>query len=549
MRIDMARCTTRLTGTLIAFTVASLSVTAGVAGAEDGTPPTPSTRLSLAACPALYALGIQGTGESSPDAAPSTDTGMLSTVFRPMLAGAAEAGLVDRAYVPYEAGFGGAVQGGAVPYTESVAGGLERLRAMATQVTQRCPDTRIAVVGYSQGAHVASLFAQEVGAGTGVLPADKIAAVALFADPTRGENAPLFPGAPDRTTPLAAPGTSGDAVASVGAVRQGVASGGGLAPRSEQTDDFGKLTGRVASFCATGDLACDAPQGAPIVRAVTNLMSQSKLSGGDPIGSLTSIAQALAYTSIKTATAVVEQDISGATPADLSISPKKSISQRLSDASDPNSKLDVNAAYQALLKVGMIGLNAVATVVKSVISPASISELATATLSNPLAGLTLLGAKLAGAVPQLVPPTTGVRLVNEAFAAVQQNVTDNAELLDVTTWVRYWDTLQRHDAYSRMGVGANGASPTQYVGEWFAALARDAAGVSGKGTVPVGGSDSPGLGIFPSRSGASTTTKPSGGGQFPFGTGADGASSGGATTPPAATPVTTAPTTRPFSVN
>ncbi len=533
----------------MAFTVASLSVTAGVAGAEDGTPTAPSTQVTIAACPALYALGIQGTGESSPDAAPSTDTGMLSTVFRPMLARASEPGLVDRAYVAYEAAFGGAVQGGSVPYTESVAGGLERLRAMATQVAQRCQETRIAVVGYSQGAHVASLFAQEVGAGTGVVSADKVAAVALFADPTRGANAPLFPGAPDRSAPLAAPGTSGAALADIGDVRQGVASGGGLGPQSDQTGDFGKLTGRVASFCATGDLACDAPQGAPIVRAVTNLMSQSKLSGGDPIGALTSIAQALAFTSIKTATAVVEQDISGSSLADVSIAPQKTISQRLSDASDPSTPLDMNAAYRALLKVGMIGLNSVATVLKTVISPAAISELATAALSNPLAGLTLLGTKLAGAVPQLVPPTTGVRLVNEAFTAVQQNVTDNAELLDVTTWVRYWDTMQRHDAYSRMGVGAGGATPTQYVGAWFAALARDVAGVSGKGTVPVGGSDSRGMGIFPSPTGASKTTEPSGGGQFPFGTGADGASSGGATTPPAATPVTTAPTTRPFSVN
>ncbi|MFF2082484.1 cutinase family protein [Nocardia sp. NPDC058176] len=544
----MARCTTRLTAATIAFAVALGSVAAGLARAEEGQPAAPSTRVSIAACPALYALGIQGTGESSPDAAPSTDTGMLSTVFRPLLAEAADPGLVDRAYVPYEAGFGGAVPGGAVPYAESVDGGVQRLRSMATQVTQRCPDTRIAVLGYSQGAHVASLFAQEVGAGTGVLPADKIAGVALFADPTRNENAPLFPGAPDRTTPAAAPGTEGTALAEVAAVRQAPAPGGGLGPERDQAADFGKLTGRVASFCATGDLACDAPQGAPILRAVTNLVGQLKLSGGDPIGSLVSIAQALAFTSIKTVSTVVDEDLSGSTLADLSISPKKSISQRLADAADPRTQLDVNAAFRALLKVGMIGLNAVATVVRTVISPAAIAELATATLSNPLAGLTVLGTKLVGAVPQLVPPTTGVRLVNEAFTAVQQNVTDNQELLDVTTWVRYWNALQRHDAYSRIGVGADGATPTRYVAEWFAALARDAAAVSGQGAVPVGGSDTRSAGIFTTPTGASTTTAPSGGGQFPFGTGADGASSGGATTPPAATPGTPT-TTRPFSVN
>lgn len=549
MRIDMARCTTRLTATMIAFAVASVTASTGVAAADEGAPAAPSTQVSISACPALYALGIQGTGESSPDAAPSTDTGMLSTVFRPLLAKAAEPGLVDRAYVPYEAGFGGAVPGGAVPYTESVDGGLERLRSMTTQVLQRCPNSRVAVVGYSQGAHVASLFAQEVGSGRGSVPADKIAAVALFADPTRSANAPLFPGAPDRTTPTAAPGTSGDTLDDIAAVRQAVAPGGGLGTQTDQAADFGKLTGRVASFCATGDLACDAPQGAPLLRAVTNLVSQVKLSGGDPIGSLVSIAQALAFTSIKTASTVVNEDISGSTLADLSLSPKKSISQRLADASDPRSQLDVNAAFQALLKVGMIGLNAVTTVVKTVLNPASITELATATLSNPLAGLTLLGTKLVGAVPQLVPPTTGVRLVNEAYTAVQQNITDNSELLDVTTWVRYWDSVQRHDAYSRMSVGADGATPTQYVAEWFAAVARDAAGASGQGAVPVGGSDQRSVGIFTSPTGESTTPTPSGGGQFPFGTGADGASSGGATTPPAALPGTTAPTTRPFSVN
>lgn len=547
MRIDMARCTTRLTVTMIAITVASASVSAGVAAAEEVTPVAPSTRVAIDACPALYALGIQGTGESSPDAAPSTDTGMLSTLFRPLFAAAAEPGLVDRAYVPYEAGFGGAVPGGAVPYTESVDGGLERLRSMATQVAQRCPDSRIAVVGYSQGAHVASLFAQEVGSGTGVLPADKVAAVALFADPTRGENAPLFPGAPDRATPLAAPGTEGTAVADLGEVRQAPAPGGGLGSRHDRAGDYGKLTGRVASFCATGDLACDAPQNAPLMRAVTSLVSQVKLSGGDPIGSLVSIAQALAFTSIKTASTVVNEDISGSTLADVSLSPKKSISQRLADAADPRATLDVNAAFQALLKVGMIGLNSVATVVKTVLTPASIAELATAALSNPLAGLTLLGTKLVGAVAQLIPPTTGVRLVNEAFTAVAQNITDNRELLDVTTWVRYWDSMQRHVAYSQIGVGAQGATPTQYVADWFAAIARDAAATSGRGATPLGGPDTPDPGLFTSRTGEPTPSKPGHGGQFPFGTGADGASSGGATTPPAATPEPSP--TRLFSVN
>ncbi|WTL57481.1 cutinase family protein [Nocardia sp. NBC_01499] len=530
--------------TALAVTVAM----AGTAAAVPANPAGPSTNVTLSACPALYALGIQGTGESSPDAAPSTDTGMLSTVFRPMLAKATAPGLVDRAYVPYESGFGGATAGGAVPYSESVTGGLARLRTMAKAVADRCADTRFAVVGYSQGAHVASMFAQEIGKGQGVLPADKVAAVALFADPTRNPGAPLFPGSPGKQSPDPAPGTAGDQLAAVAALPQAPATGGGIGPDRDIAANFGALTGRVASFCAAGDLACDAPQGAPILKAVTNVVGQSKLSGGDPIASLTSIAQALAYTSIKTATKVANEDVQGNSLATLAISPKASIAQRLADAADPRTPLDLPGALQALLKVGMIGLNAVTTVVKTVINPATIADLATAGLSNPPAALLSLGTKLAGAVAQLVPPTTSARLVTQAFNAVVQNITDNSQLLNTATWVRYWDTVQRHGAYNTATVAANGDSPTTFVADWFAAVARDIAGKFGANGSPQGGADKPPMGFSGASPGASTTPNSSGTGQFPFGTGADGASSGGATSiPPTDRPGTA--NTYPFSTN
>lgn len=533
---------------LVAFAVAVATATTGTAAAE---PPMagPSTELEIASCPALYALGIQGTGESSPDAAPSTDTGMLSTVFRPLLAKAADPGLVDRAYVPYESGFGGAVGEAQAPYSESISGGLIRLRTMAKSVADRCADTRFAIVGYSQGAHVASMFAQEVGQGHGVLPAEKVAAVALFGDPTRNPGAPLFPGAPGKANPDAAPGAGADQLAAIQALPQAPATGGGIGPDRDRAANFGALTGRVASFCAAGDLACDAPEGAPILKAVANIAGQAKLSGGDPIASLVSISQALAFTSIKTATTVVNQDISGTSLANLSIQPKKSISQRLADASDPRTPLDLNGAFKALLKVGMIGLNAVVTVVKTVLNPAAIAELATAALANPPAALLMLGTKLLGAVPQLVPPTTVSRLVTQAFDAVVQNITDNSELLNTTTWVRYWDTVQRHGAYGNAAVSANGDAPTQFVADWLAAAAHDLAATFGSGATPVGGGEKPPTGFFDGSSGASPTPAPSGTGQFPFGSGVEGASSGGATPAPPADRPGTANNPYPFSTN
>ncbi|MFE3989329.1 cutinase family protein [Nocardia tengchongensis] len=498
----------------------------------------PDTTVPIDKCPALFALGIQGTGESSPDAAVTTDTGMLSEVFRPMMAEAADAGLVDRAYVPYEASFGGVIAVSTTTYTQSVNGGLERLRSMAKQVVDRCPNARLAIAGYSQGAHVASVFAQEVGTGKGTVPAEKIAAVALFGDPNRNANAPLFPGKPDQKLPTAAPGTDGKTVAALGdPPATKTASGAGIAPDSSTLENFGSLVGRVAEFCTEGDLACDTPVGAPLVRTVANIAGQVEISGGDPIGSLKSIAEALAFTSIKTATSVVNKDISGTSLTDLSYQPQKSISQRIADASNPYNQVDIPGAFQALLKVGTIAINSIVAVVKDILTPGNIAEIATAGLANPIAGLAVFGAKLVGAAANLVPPTTISRLTTQAFSAVTQNVTDNKDLLDITTWVRYWNTAQKHDYSHAQGAGF-GASPTDWVGKWFAAVAHDLSSTATPGATPSGGSDKPSVGMDFAGTTATTTVVP--GGQFPLGGGTT-PTSAAVTLTPSGTPSSAAP--------
>ncbi|BEK89541.1 cutinase family protein [Nocardia seriolae] len=498
------------------LTAAVCVIATAAVGLAHGGPP--DTTVPIDKCPALFALGIQGTGESSPDAAVTTDTGMLSEVFRPMMAAASDAGLVDRAYVPYEASFGGATSISTVTYTKSVGDGLDRLRSMAKQVADRCPTTKLALAGYSQGAHVAAQFAQEVGAGKGTVAAEKIAAVALFGDPNRNANAPLFPGKPDAKLPTAAPGTDGKAVSALSdPPATKTASGAGIAPDSATLENFGALVGRVAEFCTEGDLACDTPVGAPLVRTVANIAGQVELSAGDPIGSLKSIAEALAFTSIKTVTQVVNKDVSGNSLADLSYQPQKSISQRIADASNPNNQVDIPGAIQALLKVGTIAINSIVAVGKDILTPANIAEIATAGLANPIAGLAVFGGKLLGAVTDLVPPTTISRLVTQSFSAVTQHITDNKDLLDVTTWVRYWDTAQKHDYTHAQGAGF-GESPTDWVGQWFAAVAHDLSGAAKTGSTPLGGSDKPGLGMDFGGSATVTTSVPPNG-QFPLGGG------------------------------
>ncbi|MFD5179395.1 cutinase family protein [Nocardia sp. NPDC058379] len=472
--------TARRVAMALAGSVALIAVAAPVAapvGAAPTTSPIPapavSTALSITACPALYAFGLQGTGESSPDAAPTTDTGMLSLVMRAMMAAAPERGLVDRAYVPYPAGFGGAVGASVTPYTESVATGVLRLESMIRQVHTACPRTRLAIVGYSQGAHVASITAQDIGAGTGVVAPEVVAAVVLMADPTRTPGAGLFPGI-EATAPAPAPGTTGAHLARLPAAPiRSVASGGGIGPTRDIAADYGAVTGRVANLCVAGDLACDTPEGSAILRAAAGVASQSLLSTGDPIASLVSIGQALAFTSIKAATAVVEEDVSGTSLADVSVSPSKSISQRLAEASDPRTPVNVNTALAAAMRVGTIGLNAVKLVAASILNPANLTQLATVALSNPAAAVAMLGAKFTTTVNDLIPPTTSDRLVTAAFDVVRREVADNEALLDLTTWVRLWETGMRHDAYSHT-IG-EGPSPAAWAGAWLAAAAHDAA--------------------------------------------------------------------------
>ncbi|WP_280341550.1 cutinase family protein [Nocardia neocaledoniensis] len=465
-----ARLVTAVLGVAVMVTAATPA-----AGAPSSPPAAaPSTVLALGACPALYVFAVQGTGESSPDAAPSTDTGMLSLAVRPMMAAASDPGLVDRAYVPYPAGFGGAVGASTVPYAESVATGVVRTESMMRQVHSACPQTRVALLGYSQGAHVVSLVAQQVGAEQGVVAAETVAAVVMMADPTRSPGAPVFPGT-DALTPAPAPGTSGRHLALLPAAPfPSVASGGGIGPQRDIAADYGALTGRVANLCVAGDLACDTPTGSAILRAAAGVASQSLLSAGDPIASLVSIGQALAYTSLEAVSTAVEDDVSGASLTEWEVSPSKSISQRLADASDPRTPLEVNAALAAVMRVGVIGLNAVHVLAASVLNPATLAQLGTIGLSQPAAAVAMLGEKFTTAITELIPPTTSDRLVAAAFDVVRREVADNHALLDLTTWVRIWETGMRHDAYSRP-IG-DGPSPAAWAGAWLAAAAHDAAG-------------------------------------------------------------------------
>lgn len=374
-------------------------------------------------CPALWVLGVQGTSESSPGASETADTGMLGHLLGPVAADAPN--LVARTYIQYPASFGGAPGTGAGtdPYTVSANTGLNTLLAASEDIAATCPATSQAVVGYSQGAQVASGFAQIVGAGEGPVTPERVAAVALYSDPDRAPGSPVIAGRPGQLTPDPAPGTAGAAVSQI-SLSTAVASGGGIATTSGV--DFGSLTGRVADICVEGDLSCAAPDRAALLRVAAQLAAQADLR--DPIAAISSV-QALLSSALGDAwTTVVLNDFQIG-PGSVAYAPAASLAQRLTDAADSRTPAPGESERAA--------------------ADARWAQITVTVAANPFTQLPALAGSLSAAWGQLV--------------------TDNADLINPAVWLRYTDIPARHTGYAATGQLASGAA-------WLTAAAHDLAG-------------------------------------------------------------------------
>lgn len=173
-----------------------------------------------AGCPSLHVVAIPGTWETS-----KTDPG------KGMLALAADdlPGAAHTDYVAYTAT--------AFPWEGEVYGrskheAFSGAKGLIDDVARRCPGTRFALLGYSQGADAAGDLAAEIGTGLGVVTPDRIALVGLIADPRRSPTDVL-----------------------IGPPVLGAGAGG---PR---LTGFGWLSNRTYTFCAVGDLYCSTPEG------------------------------------------------------------------------------------------------------------------------------------------------------------------------------------------------------------------------------------------------------------------------------------------------
>lgn len=200
-----------------------------VASAKDDV-----TRDSAASCGRIHVVGINGQGDSTFGTGANTDAGFIGdNVVVPVMerlgqpvgqdasGGIAEASssssLASTSAVTdvssdeapattttTAAGGGGESPGLTRTYINLEVGSTDTSTAKAKaedvmrKVQDTCGDsTRIVLVGFAEGAPVASRLAEEIGNGTGVIPASRVAGVAVFSDATRAASSPPVVGGGD----------------------------------------------------------------------------------------------------------------------------------------------------------------------------------------------------------------------------------------------------------------------------------------------------------------------------------------------------------------
>ncbi|CAM2912249.1 cutinase family protein [Skermania piniformis] len=166
-------------------------------------------------CPAFYVAAIPGTWDTSEALGRS---GLLAPAVNGLPSS------IRTEFVPYAAT---AFPWETDVYAKSKQEAVDHARAMIGAVAQQCPETRIGLIGYSQGADAAGDLAAEIGTGLGVVAPARLVAVGLISDPRR---------------------SAGDTL-----IGPQVGGQGASGPRP---GGFGFVTPALRTFCASGDLYC-----------------------------------------------------------------------------------------------------------------------------------------------------------------------------------------------------------------------------------------------------------------------------------------------------
>ncbi|WP_280419677.1 cutinase family protein [Nocardia carnea] len=156
-------------------------------------------------------------------------------------------------------------------YEDAVTSGVANTQQVMREIAQACPDTRFAIVGYSEGADVVRRVAMEIGhqeqqdGGYAIVDPDKVTGVVILADSGRAAGDGPFPGAEN-------PHGNPDGFDQAYQNGKNPVPGQGALP--DTGGDFGALDGKIASFCSDGDLTCAAPENIALLQLVVNVARQ-----------------------------------------------------------------------------------------------------------------------------------------------------------------------------------------------------------------------------------------------------------------------------------
>lgn len=400
-------------------------------------------------------------------------------------------------------------------YSEAVTAAVGKVNETLGEIHSSCPDTRVMLMGYSEGAQVANVVAKQIGSGQSSFPAEKISGVALFSDPSRSESQPMVGNGAQ--APAAAPGTSGentsklsdnltpgqtniapdgagvatltDAAGGAGATgmagtgASGTAgeatSGGGLASGAG-LGGFGDLANRVMSFCIEGDSTCAIPEGSPLRKIIASGAKSIDLN--DPQKSLMAVADTLGPAVVLGGVESLADDLSfgpqGFQLARAESTDETMVAKIASEADRPH---DIGEMGQRLiqsgLKLGGMAMAAGITFAKDVVTSTNLAQIAAAGAADPFAAIPVVATKLASAALNIVTPATATGVALRVFDEIKAAGLGDSQIAEVATQAATWKSMGS-GAYKSTPVTADGRSATDLTADWARASVGDATGTS-----------------------------------------------------------------------
>lgn len=212
-------------------------------------------------CPAVEVIAVPGTAESRVDDNPEAPTANPNSLILGVTSQLQQSYSADDVKVwttPYPAEIRSHQAPQLMTYNESQAVGRDVITKEMSGLHSQCPLTKFVLMGFSQGSSIAGDMAEQIGAGNGPVPEDRVAGVALLGDPRRDPGQGVNQGVPLGGVGIELALQPFDAIvqaAMPGATMRGPRAG------------FGPLNDRVQNICVPGDSFCDAPPNLPDIIA------------------------------------------------------------------------------------------------------------------------------------------------------------------------------------------------------------------------------------------------------------------------------------------